>query len=150
MAAVAPSGLPVHRTADLGSTSRVCQAIAGHYGPQLIDLSATGYGDAESSASTYIVVLGQLRPRPPIPDVVDGTLSALGATGIIAQTTFGTHAAASSLLMSCGTLPSKHEVCVWTGGTNGDLFLGALETPAGMSLSDSEQFAESIFGYVAP
>ncbi|MEY9858257.1 hypothetical protein ABH935_003872 [Catenulispora sp. GAS73] len=151
MAAVAPSGLPVHRTADFGSKSRVYQAIAANYRPQLLDLNATGYGDAESAASTYIVVLGQLRrPVPPLPDVVDGTLTALGATGIVPQQSFDAHAAASSLVMSCGVLPDKYNLCVWTGGTNGDLFLGAVETPAAMSLSDSAQFAQSVFGYVAP
>jgi hypothetical protein len=52
--------------------------------------------------------------------------------------------------MSCGVLPNKYKLCVWTGGTNGDLFLGAVETPADMSLSDTSLFAESVFGYVAP
>jgi len=150
MAAVAPSGLPVHRTADLGSKARVYQAIAANYRPQLLDLSATGYGDAGSGAATYIVVLGQLRPVPPLPDVVDGTLTALGATGIVPQQSFDAHAAASSLVMSCGVLPDKDNLCVWTGGTNGDLFLGAVETPAAMSLSDTAQFAQSVFGYAAP
>ena len=150
MDAVQPSGLPIQKTADLGSTSRVYQTIAAHYTSQLLDLNATGYGDAESSVSTYIVVLGQLKPAAPLPNVVEGTLSALGATGIVADTSLGAHAAASSLVMSCGTLPNKYKVCVWTGGTGGDLFMGALETPADMSLSDTSLFAESVFSYVAP
>jgi len=150
MDAVAPSGLPIHKTADLGSGSRVYQAVAKQYASVLADLSATGYGDAESSATSVIVVLGQLRPKPPLPDVVDGTLSALGATGIVAQQKFGAHAMKYSLVMSCGTLPSKYPLCVWTGGTNGNLFFGAVEAPVGMSLADSAALAESVFGYVAP
>lgn len=149
MDAVEPSGLPIQRTADLGATSRVYQAIAGHYGSRLLDLSATGYGDAESSASTYIVVLGQLRPAGSVPDVVGGTLSALGATGVVSEKV-GVHAQLASLVMSCGVLPNKYEVCVWSGGSGNDVFLGALETPAGMSLPDTALFAESVFGYVAP
>ncbi len=150
MDAVEPSGLPIQKTADLGATSRVYQTIAAHYGPQLVDLNATGYGDAESSASTYIVVLGQLRPVAPLPDVVDGTLAALGATGVVAETSLGAHAEVSGLVMSCGVLPNKYKLCVWTGGTGGDLFLGAVETPADMSLPDTSLMAESVFTYVAP
>lgn len=149
MDAVEPSGLPIQRTADLGSTSRVYQAIAGHYGSRLLDLNATGYGDAESSASTYIVVLGQLRPAAPVPDAVGGTLAALGATGVVAEK-LGVHAQLASVTMSCGVLPNKYELCVWSGGTGDDVFLGAVETPAGMSLPDAALFAESVFGYVAP
>jgi hypothetical protein len=149
MDAVQPSGLPIQRTAELGTTSRVYQAIAGRYGSHLLDLNATGYGDAESSASTYIVVLGQLRPSASVPDVVSGTLGALGATGITSEK-LGVHAQLSSLVMSCGVLPNKYELCVWSGGSGDDVFLGAVETPAGMSLPDTALFAESVFGYVAP
>ncbi|GAA1969711.1 hypothetical protein [Catenulispora subtropica] len=150
MDSVAPSGLPIHKTADLGAGSRVYQAIAKQYKPVLTDLSATGYGDAESNATSIIVVLGQLRPTPPLPNVVDGTLSALGATGIVAQEKFGAHAMRYSLVMSCGMLPTKYTLCVWTGGTHGNLFLGAVEGPVGMSVADTAALAESVFGYVAP
>lgn len=150
MDAVAPSGLPLHKTANLGASSRVYQAIAKQYTPVLADLNATGYGDAESNAASFIVVLGQLRPNPPLPNVVDGTLSALGATGTVAREKFGAHAMKYSLVMSCGTLPTKHTVCVWTGGTHGDLFLGAVEAPVGMTITDTATLAESVFSYVAP
>ncbi|NUR25934.1 MAG: hypothetical protein HOV83_08825 [Catenulispora sp.] len=149
MQSVAPSGLPIHKTADLGAGSRVYQAVAKQYASVLADLSATGYGDAESDATSAIVVLGQLRPVPPLPNVVDGTLSALGATGVI-EPKLGAHAAKYSLVMSCGMLPTKYPLCVWTGGTHGDLFFGAVEGPAGMSVADTGALAESVFGYVAP
>jgi hypothetical protein len=150
MESVAPSGLPIHKTADLGAGSRVYQAVAKQYRSVLTDLSATGYGDAESNATSVIVVLGQLRPVPPLPNVVDGTLSALGATGITAQHKLGSHATKYSLVMSCGTLPTKYTLCVWTGGTHGNLFLGAVEGPAGMTVADTAALAQSVFGYVAP
>jgi len=150
MESVAPSGLPIHKTADLGAGSRVYQAVAKQYAPVLADLSATGYGDAESNATSVIVVLGQLRPVPRLPNVVDGTLSALGATGVVQRQKFGAHAMKYSLVMSCGLLPTKYPLCVWTGGTHGDLFFGAVEGPAGMNVADTGALAESVFGYVAP
>jgi hypothetical protein len=147
---VGTSHLPIHRTASLGASAKVYQVAAAKYRDVLTDLSATGYGDAESSANTYILILGQLKPVRPVPDIVDGTLAAMGAHGIVERTKLGRHAAASSLVMSCGDLASGYSVCVWMGGTNGDLFMGAFEAPAGTGVNETAALSESVFGYVAP
>jgi len=52
-----------------------------------------------------------------VPDVVDGTLTALGATGIVAQKRFGAHAAASLAGAELRHAAEQAQLCVWTGGT---------------------------------
>ncbi|GAA2050581.1 hypothetical protein GCM10009839_66400 [Catenulispora yoronensis] len=150
MDAVGSSHLPIHRTASLGASSKVYQVADAKYRDALADLSATGYGDAESSANTYILILGQLKPVRPVPDVVDGTLEAMGARNVVPETKLGTHATASSLVMSCGDLASGYSICVWMGGTNGDLFMGAFEAPPGTGVKETAVLSETVFGYVAP
>lgn len=150
MAEVGTSHLPIHRTASLGAAAKVYQVAASKYRDALVDLSATGYGDAESSANTYILILGQLKPVRPVPDVVDGTLAAMGAHNIVEKTALGAHAAATSLIMSCGDLASGYSICVWMGGTNGDIFMGAFEAPPGTGVNETAKLSETVFGYVAP